>query len=169
MITETEAYAGITDKASHAFGERRTKRTKVMYNEGGVSYVYLCYGVHFLFNVVTGKRDEPHAVLIRGIYPIVGFDKILERTNKPIISYEISNGPGKLSKALGINSVHNGIKLNENVIWIEDHKNSFNSHDILVTERIGVEYAGEDAKLPYRFLLNSNFYSKKKRLNNSGA
>ena len=67
IITETEAYAGINDKASHAYGGRKTKRTEVMYREGGVCYVYLCYGIHYLFNVVTGKKDVPHAVLIRGI------------------------------------------------------------------------------------------------------
>jgi len=158
MITETEAYAGIIDRASHAFGERRTERTKVMYQEGGISYVYLCYGIHFLFNVVTGKKDEPHAVLVRGIYPTVGYEKILERTNKALINYKISNGPGKLSKALGITTKHNGLSLDGNVIWIDDLKNHFKDKDIIVTKRIGVQYAGEDAKLPYRFVLKSNFY-----------
>lgn len=162
MITETEAYAGINDRASHAFGERRTERTKIMYAEGGVSYVYLCYGVHFLFNVVTGRKEEPHAVLIRGIFPTFGIEKILERTNKAVIDYKLSNGPGKLSKALGISTKHNGLKLDGDMIWIEKLQNSIQNEDILLTERIGVQYAGEDAKLPYRFLLKPEIINKKK-------
>ena len=90
MITETEAYAGVSDRASHAFGERRTERTKVMYNEGGYCYIYLCYGMHHLFNVVTGKRNEPHAVLIRGIYPNIGIEHILKRIGQKGITYSIT-------------------------------------------------------------------------------
>lgn len=162
MITETEAYAGAIDMASHAYGERRTERTKVMYTEGGTTYVYLCYGIHFLFNVVTGKKEEPHAVLIRAIYPTIGIEKIKERTGKHEINYSITNGPGKLSKALGIKTIHNGLKLDGNIIWIEDLQTSFTDEDILVTERIGVQYAGEDAKLPYRFLLKPELLAKKR-------
>jgi DNA-3-methyladenine glycosylase len=164
MITETEAYAGIVDRASHAFGERRTERTKVMYAEGGISYVYLCYGVHYLFNVVTGMKEEPHAVLIRAIYPTIGNEKILERTRKNVISYKLTDGPGKLSKALGISSMQNGLKLDSNVVWIEDLKTNIDEKDILITERIGVQYAGEDAKLPYRFLLKPEILAKKRAL-----
>jgi len=162
MITETEAYAGVIDRASHAFGERRTKRIKVMYANGGISYVYLCYGVHYLFNMVTGRKEEPHAVLIRAIYPTVGFEKMLERTNKTAINYKLSDGPGKLCKALGISTKQNCLKLDGDIIWIENLQNSFRDEAILVTERIGVQYAGEDAKLPYRFLLKPEFLPKKR-------
>jgi DNA-3-methyladenine glycosylase len=164
MITETEAYAGVIDRASHAFGERRTDRTKVMYNSGGCSYVYLCYGVHSLFNIVTGKKDEPHAILVRSIFPIKGINKILERTRSSTLNYKITNGPGKLSKALGISLKQNAVKLDENIIWIEDLGDSFPDGDVLVSERIGVQYAGDDAKLPYRFLLKPEIIQKKERL-----
>ena len=85
MITETEAYAGAIDKASHAFGNRRTRRTEVMYNHGGVAYVYLCYGIHHLFNVVTNLQDVPHAILIRAVDPLEGIQIMLERRGKDIL------------------------------------------------------------------------------------
>jgi DNA-3-methyladenine glycosylase len=162
MITETEAYAGISDKASHAFGERRTRRTIIMYAEGGVSYVYLCYGVHYLFNVVTGKKEEPHAVLIRAIFPTIGTEYMMKRTGHSAINYSQCNGPGKLTKILGINQNFNGLKLNGDIVWIEDLACNFEENAIHVSERIGVQYAGEDAKLPYRFLLKPEFLVKKK-------
>jgi len=153
LITETEAYAGITDKASHAFGGRKTKRTEVMYKSGGRSYVYLCYGIHHLFNIVTAGKNIPHAVLVRGIYPTHGIEEILKRRNKTILTKDILNGPGKLSESLGITISHNDIELNGNKIWIENAKLKISDSDILVTKRIGIDYAGEDADLPYRFLL----------------
>ena len=82
LITETEAYAGVTDKASHAYGDRRTKRTEPMYSTGGVAYVYLCYGIHHLFNVVTNKKDVPHAILVRSGKPLSGIKLMLERRQK---------------------------------------------------------------------------------------
>lgn len=170
MITETEAYAGINDRASHAFGGRRTERTKVMYREGGCCYVYLCYGMHHLFNIVTGKEEEPHAVLIRGIVPSYGVEHILRRTGNTSVNCLHYNGPGKLSKALGISVKQNGTLLSGNTIWIEDQGNSFEDEAVLVSERIGVHYAGEDAKLPYRFSLKTNYYpEKKERLDFPGA
>ena len=108
MIIETEAYAGIHDQASHAYGDRKTNRTKVMYREGGVSYIYLCYGIHHLFNVVTGELNVPHAVLIRGIFPMFGLKTMLKRAEKNKADYTISNGPGKLTKAMGISLLYNG-------------------------------------------------------------
>ena len=122
----------------------------------------MCYGVHYLFNVVTGKKDEPHAVLIRGVFPIKGFQKILERAGKHSISYKLFDGPGKLTKALGITFKQNGLKLDGDDIWIEAPGEIISDDDILITERIGVQYAGEDAKLPYRFLLKPEFLAKKR-------
>ncbi|MCG3167106.1 MAG: putative 3-methyladenine DNA glycosylase [Bacteroidia bacterium] len=155
IITETEAYAGITDKASHAYGGRRTQRTETMYAEGGVSYVYLCYGMYSLFNVVTNEKDIPHAVLVRAIQPFEGINKILERRKSDKLKKGLTTGPGKVSIALGINfRSHNAQKLSGNKIWIEDRKISFPENKIFSGPRIGVDYAGEDAKLPYRFWIN---------------
>lgn len=154
IITETEAYAGVRDKASHAYGGRRTKRTEVMFQCGGYSYVYLCYGVHYLFNVVTGPVNQPHAVLIRGIYPESGQDIMSTRLNKPVINEKHTNGPGKLSKALGITKLLNNKLLTSEEVWLEDQNIIVDKAKIFTGERIGVSYADEDAKLPYRFVLN---------------
>ena len=154
IIIETEAYAGISDKASHAFGGRYTERTKTMYNSGGCSYVYLCYGIHHLFNVVTNIEGIPHAVLLRGIKPICGFDKMMERRKKNNISKAFSSGPGSAAEALGIKTIHNNLKLTENTIWIEDHGICLNDTDIMRAPRVGVSYAQEDALLEYNFKAN---------------
>ncbi len=153
LITETEAYAGVTDRASHAFGDRRTERTEVMYRKGGVAYVYLCYGIHHLFNFVTGKKHEPHAVLLRGIFPQHGLETMEYRRSMEFRGKGFSDGPGKVTQALGIRVDHNGTNLMGNTIWIEDTGRSVNDSDILTGPRIGVDYAGADALLPYRFLL----------------
>lgn len=152
IITETEAYAGETDKASHAYGGRRTDRTETMYAEGGISYVYLCYGMYSLFNVVTNQKDIPHAVLVRAIQPIEGIKKILERRNSEKLKKGLTTGPGKVSMALGINfRSHNAQDLSGRKIWIEDRGIVIPEKLINKGPRIGVDYAGEDAKLPYRF------------------
>ncbi len=157
IITETEAYAGVNDKASHAYNGRRTNRTEAMYSKGGVSYVYLCYGIHRLFNIVTHSEGTPHAILIRGIYPKVGIEEIVERRGVKF-SKTIGIGPGKVSQALGINLIHNNLSLTGKEIWLQDDGIKINPNDIQVGPRIGVDYAGEDAKLPYRFwTTNYNF------------
>ena len=158
IITETEAYAGITDKASHAFGGRRTARTEVMYHKGGISYVYFTYGIHYLFNIVSGKEDVPHAILIRAIYPTTGGKFMLQRTGKSKINYQLSNGPAKLTKSLGITKEQNGIPLNSNELWLEDRGIIVEPKTITATPRIGINYAEEDALLPYRFVLNYEKY-----------
>jgi DNA-3-methyladenine glycosylase len=152
IITETEAYAGVTDKASHAFGRRRTDRTEIMYREGGTAYVYLCYGVHSLFNIVTHQKDIPHAVLIRGFYPTDGIETMLARTGKTGITKNFGVGPGKVSKALGIHFSHTGLDLSGKEIWLEDRGIVVNENEIISGPRIGVDYAEEDALLPYRFI-----------------
>jgi len=161
IIVETEAYNGVTDRASHAFGGRLTERTKTMYEAGGVSYVYLCYGIHYLFNVVTGPKDIPHAVLIRGIEPTVGIETMLERRNMLTVKSSLSAGPGILSKALGINKEFNGKDLTENKIWIEDAGFKVEHHEIVTCERIGVAYAQEDALLPWRYFIKGNKFVSK--------
>jgi DNA-3-methyladenine glycosylase len=150
IIIETEAYEGVTDRASHAFGGRRTARTEVMYSTGGVAYVYLCYGIHSLFNIVTNKKDVPHAVLIRGIYPLEGLEVMQKRAGKSLFRKGSGTGPGNISKLLGIHYSHSGIDLLGNEIWLEDRGFIFND-EILAGTRIGVDYSGKDAFLPYRF------------------
>ena len=153
IITETEAYAGVTDRASHAYGGRRTSRTEVMFHEGGVTYIYFCYGVHSLFNIVTNRENIPHAVLIRAIEPVIGIETMLKRTGKMKQDKALTNGPGKLSKAMGFHYSDSGLSLLGDRIWVEDRGVKVEKHKIHATTRIGVDYAGEDAKLLYRFLL----------------
>ncbi|MCX7743113.1 MAG: DNA-3-methyladenine glycosylase [Flavobacteriales bacterium] len=160
IITETEAYAGITDKASHAYGGRRTARNEVMYHEGGKAYVYLCYGIHHLFNVVTNVEGVPHAILIRAIYPMDGVDTMLIRRKSKIFNNNLTVGPGKVSQALGIHVGLNGTSLMDHIIWIEDRGINFKKNDINISKRIGIDYAGEDALLPYRFYIKHTSIEK---------
>jgi len=153
IITETEAYKGIEDRACHAFGGRRTPRNEMMYAPGGVAYVYLCYGIHPLLNVVTNQQDTPDAILIRAIHATHGEELMLKRTGKSQMSPQVTDGPGKVTKALGITLADNGEPLQNKRIWIEDRGLDLSKTEILATPRIGVEYAGEDALLPYRFKL----------------
>lgn len=155
IISETEAYNGIPDRASHAFGGRRTSRTEIMFREGGVAYVYLCYGIHSLFNVVTGLRDHPHAVLVRGIIPLEGKEIMEKRRKRPAGTKGFSSGPGTVSQALGIHYSHTGESLRGKKIWMEDRGFRVKKEDYAITPRIGVDYAGEDALLPYRFVLTN--------------
>ncbi|WP_142688194.1 DNA-3-methyladenine glycosylase [Chitinophaga polysaccharea] len=159
VIVETEAYAGIGDRASHAWNNRRTKRTEVMYRPGGFAYVYLCYGIHYLFNVVTNMEDTPHAVLIRALQPVDGIDMMQRRyNNKP--SAKLTAGPGSLCKAMGIDAALNGESLTGKKVWIETGQD-IEEDDITVSTRVGVQYAGEDAYLPYRFSIKNNDWVSK--------
>jgi DNA-3-methyladenine glycosylase len=158
IITETEAYAGITDKASHAWNGRRTARTEIMYAQGGTIYVYLCYGVHSLFNVVTNKIDIPDAVLLRAIYPVSGMELMLKRLKKEHFKNNMLYGPGNVTKAMGIHFSQSGMILGQpdaagNKIWIEKRASPMSESNIAIGTRIGVDYAGEDALRPYRFTL----------------
>jgi DNA-3-methyladenine glycosylase len=154
IIMETEAYAGVTDKASHAYGNRRTRRTEPMFGDGGSAYVYLCYGIHYLFNVVTNASDIPHAVLIRAGTPAIGTNLMLKRRNKANPDKTLLGGPGSLAKALGITTEHTGLSLLGDQIWIEDQGIRFDNDAVLVGPRVGVDYAADDAMRPYRFRLS---------------
>ena len=156
IIVETEAYAGITDRASHAFNSKRTKRNQVMYKSGGIAYVYLCYGMHHLFNIVTNKKNIPHAVLIRAIEPIIGLDIMLNRRLQSKKTFSLTSGPGCLSKALGITTNNSGISLLKNHIWIEGQNTSVKEYDIVSSSRVGIQYAKEDANNPWRFQMKNN-------------
>lgn len=156
IIIETEAYAGSIDKASHAFNNRRTSRTEIMFKRGGCAYVYLCYGIHSLFNIVTSVDGEPHAVLIRGILPVDGIEIMKERTGKISLLPKNGIGPGNVSKLMGIQVSDSGRVLSdesisERKIWVQDEGILVKEEEIKIGPRIGVDYAGEDALLPYRF------------------
>ncbi len=166
-IVETEAYNGMVDKASHSWNGRRTERTEVMYAAGSVSYVYLCYGIHHLFNVVTGKEGVPQAVLIRAAEPLSGLEHMLFRTQKKMPDHSITRGPGNFSRAMGICAVHTGTSLLGGELFIVDDRLRIPPSRILATPRIGVDYAGEDARLPYRFILKDNLYISGKRSQNT--
>lgn len=161
IIVETEAYFGVQDKASHAYGGRRTDRTETLYSHGGISYVYLCYGIHHLFNVVTSVEDDPHAVLIRAVEPLIGKELMESRRNMPASKAAISSGPGSAAKALGIDRSFNKKDLTGHEIWIEDHGITYSPDDIMTGPRIGVAYAQEDALLPWRFFVKNNKYVSK--------
>ncbi len=161
MIVETEAYAGENDRASHAYNGRSTSRTEIMYRAGGVSYVYLIYGLHVLFNVVTNKAGIPDAVLIRAVQPLEGLDIMLARRKMSSIKPTLSNGPGKLTRALGIDLSFYGLPLTGDTIWIEDRGLHIPAQRIASGPRIGVAYAGTDASRPWRFWIRDNpFVSK---------
>ncbi len=151
VITETEAYAGVTDKASHAYGGKRTNRTEPMFGTGGIAYVYLCYGIHHLFNVVTNVEGTPHAVLIRAGSPLEGIDVMLERRQKKAIDEKLLGGPGSLAKAMGITTSLSGASLQDDQVWIEDHRIDILPGNIIVSPRVGIDYAEEDVLRPYRF------------------
>lgn len=196
-IVETEAYNGVGDRASHAWSGRRTARTEVMYGTGGTAYVYLIYGIHHLFNVVTNKKDVPHAVLVRALQPMEGIPLMLERMGKTrsertfdgtvetrsdseVVGrvrntgaakdngtakdgaakpdYSLTRGPGNLSRALGLRTLHTGMSLLGDEIWIGDDGWRPKRTDIMAGPRIGVDYAGVDAGLPYRFFIRGNPY-----------
>jgi len=153
IITETEAYAGEGDKASHAYGGRRTKRTEPIYGQGGTAYVYLCYGIHHMFNVVTNEADTPHAVLIRAGMPLEGTSVMKKRRKKKNMNKPLLTGPGSLAQALGITTDLTGISLLEDKVWIEEHGLSVQTEEVAVGPRIGIDYADQDSSLPYRFVL----------------
>lgn len=155
-IVEVEAYNGVVDKASHAFGGRRTNRNEIMYTDGGVAYVYLCYGIHHLFNVVTHSSETPHAILIRALEPVKGISEMLKRTGKKKLDNTLTRGPGNLSKALGINISNNGYSLKGKDLFIADDGFILGKNEIVSSPRIGVDYAGKDALLPYRFYVKGN-------------
>jgi DNA-3-methyladenine glycosylase len=171
-IVETEAYNGVGDRASHAWSGRRTRRTEVMYAAGGAAYVYLIYGIHHLFNVVTNKKDVPHAVLVRALEPMEGIGVMRERFGKGVLrgdrvrkpdgavkpDYSLTRGPGNLSRALGLRTVHTGVSLMGDEIWIGDDGYRPKRAEIIAGPRIGVDYAGVDAGLPYRFFIKGSSY-----------
>ena len=158
-IVETEAYNGLNDRACHAY-QKRTPRTEVMYGEGGKAYVYLCYGIHHLFNIVTNKKGLADAVLVRGLQPVEGINVMKERCHRS--ESQLTNGPGKLSQALSIVSDYSGTPLDSDWIYVAGNPSEENPK-IGVDVRIGVDYAGEDARLPWRFYIPGNPWVSKQK------
>src|SRR5687768_5694284 len=160
IIVETEAYSW-KEKGCHAYGAKKTNRNAVMFENGGYTYVYLCYGMHHLFNIVTNGRDVPEAVLIRAIEPVHGVDEMFLRRGMLKNNYHLTSGPGKLTKALGIDRKLNGKFLLDDEVWVEDVGTKISNQKILATPRIGIDYAGEDALLPWRFIVKGNAWVSK--------
>ena len=157
-IVETEAYVAHIDKASHSFGGRRTAKNEHMYATAGTAYVYICYGMHQMLNVVTNDKDIPDAVLIRAIEPLEGIDMMLKRTGKPKMDFTLTRGPGNVGKALGIFKKHSGSHLLDEEIYLADDGFKTKDNEIGISKRIGVESAFPDSELPYRFYIKGNKY-----------
>ncbi|VYU11717.1 DNA-3-methyladenine glycosylase [Peptoniphilus gorbachii] len=161
-IVETEAYLGLKDRACHSYGGNITKRNEILYKEGGTIYVYLIYGMYNLLNIVTKNENDPEAVLIRAVEPIENIDAMslnrFGKIYKDLSTYQrknLTNGPGKLSMAMGIDRALNGKILSPDYLFIEDGEYVKN---IIETKRIGIDYAGEDANLPLRYYIKDNPY-----------
>lgn len=156
MIVETEAYRAPEDKASHAYNLRKTNRNNVMYNLGGCIYIYMCYGLYSLLNIVSNQSDIPHAILIRAIEPVIGIDIMLQRRGKTSLDKNLTAGPGVLTIALGITKSWNGLLLTGPEIWIEDQNRIIREDEIIASPRVGIAYAQEHVQLPWRFRLKNN-------------
>ena len=159
FIVETEAYSR-KERGCHAYQNKMTARNEVMFKEGGHAYVYLCYGIHNLFNVVTNVEGEADAVLIRALEPIEGIKEMMKRMQVKS-EKRITSGPGKLTKAMAIDRNLNGKMLWTRQLWIEDIGNNYQSNKIVRSERIGIDYAGQDAFLPWRFSVKDNLWVSK--------
>jgi len=160
-IVEVEAYRGPQDRAAHSYGGRRTKRTETMYGIGGTAYVFFVYGMYYQFNVVTGAAETPHAVLIRAVEPVEGIElKRKRRHRQP--DHNLTNGPGKLCIALGIDRKLDAADLLGKSVWIEEGEKISRSR-IATGPRIGIDYAAEWKEKPWRFWIRDNpFVSRSK-------
>ena len=155
-IVETEAYVANVDKASHAYNGKRTLRNEAMYAAAGAIYVYICYGMHNMLNIVTNDLNVPDAILIRALEPIKGIEIMLERTGKIMLDNTLTKGPGNVAKAMGISKNITGLMVGEKIINIYKDDFSFLQDEIGTSKRIGIDGAGTDAELPYRFFVKGN-------------
>lgn len=151
-INELEVYMGAEDKAAHTYRNHRTPRVESCYKPGGHAYVFFIYGIHYHFNVVIGEKDDPKAILIRGIQPVFGLETMKKRRKMENLK-QLTNGPGKVCQALGITREQDGIRLDGNIIWISPRTDKILPNDIEATPRIGIDYAEEYALKKWRFLL----------------
>ena len=156
VIVETEAYVGPGDRACHAYGGKRTKRTELLFGEAGHAYVYLIYGMYCCLNVVTGKAEEPQCVLIRALRPTLGLEEMaLRRNRKP--EKELCRGPGKLCMALDIGRELNGRDMTAGDFIILDEPEVPVS-EVVTSKRIGIDYAGPDKDNLWRFTVRGDPY-----------
>src|ERR1700694_4798847 len=163
IIVETEAYCGPEDRASHAYGGRRTNRTETMFGIGGTAYVYFVYGMYNQFNVVTSVAEAPHALLVRAVEPVEGLD-IMRRRRRGRSEYELTSGPGRLCLALGIDRTLDKADLLGERVWIEEGI-SISQRQIARGPRVGIDYAEEWASKSWRFWIRDNpFVSKPNRV-----
>ena len=156
MIVEVEAYRGPEDRASHAYGGRRTKRTETMYGTGGVAYVYFVYGMYYQFNVVSNVAGIPHAILVRALEPVEGIEIMRERRH-PHPDHNLTSGPGKLCIAMGIDRQLDAADLLGNQVWLEDYE-TISPRRIDRGPRIGIDYAENWIDKPWRFWIRDNSY-----------
>ena len=155
-IVETEAYVAYIDKASHAYNGKRTLRNEAMYEAAGAVYVYICYGIHNMLNIVTNDVNVPDAILIRAIEPINGINLMLDRAGKKIFDNTLTKGPGNVAKALGISKSISGLMLGNEQINIYKDDFLLIEKEIGISKRIGIDNADTDALLPYRFFVKGN-------------
>jgi DNA-3-methyladenine glycosylase len=160
MIVEVEAYRGPEDRASHAYGGRRTRRTETMYSLGGVAYVYFVYGMYYQFNVVCNLTDIPHAILVRALEPVEGLEVMRQRRHQHP-DHNLTNGPGKLCIALGIDRALDNADLLGNRVWLEEYQR-IPPRRIARGPRIGIDYAQEWTDKPWRFWIRDNSYVSRK-------
>ena len=168
-VVEVEAYLGVEDRAAHSYGGRRTRRTETMYAAGGAAYVFFVYGMHHQFNVVTGPAGRPHAVLVRAVEPEEGVELMRER--RPVSKErELTSGPGKLCRALGIDLTFDGEDLTTGGrVWLEETGQVYGPDQIASGPRIGVDYAAEDALKPWRFWVEGNVYVSRGKKTAAGS
>ncbi len=155
-IVELEAYNGIIDRASHAYNGKRTKRNEMMYAEAGKAYMYICYGMHDMFNVITNEEGIPHAILIRAIEPLEGIETMMKRRGLNSFTNKLTSGPGNLSKAMGLTLQQDGEFLNSESVYIADDGFHVDESLICQSTRIGMTSAGEDSLQPYRYFVKGN-------------
>jgi DNA-3-methyladenine glycosylase len=161
IIVETEAYSW-KERGCHAFGAKKTNRNAIMFEKGGFAYVYLCYGMYNLFNVVTNREGVADAVLIRALEPLEGIPEMALRRGSIRDAFHLTSGPGKLTKAMGIDRKLNGKFLLDDEVWLEDRGLKVPSRSIEASPRIGIDYAGEDALLPWRFTIKGSKWISKR-------
>ncbi|OAQ38223.1 3-methyladenine DNA glycosylase [Pedobacter psychrophilus] len=157
MIVETEAYMGVTDSSCHTFNNRKTNRNATMYCQGGVIYMYVCYGIHDMLNIVTGSEGDSQVILIRAIEPLTGIEIMKERRGDVPLK-RLTKGPGSLAKALGLKRIHDGISLTEDKVWIEDQGFKVEPENIIETARIGLGCPEPYFSIPWRFFLKGNVF-----------
>jgi DNA-3-methyladenine glycosylase len=156
IIVETEAYRGPDDRGSHAYDDKKTARNQMMYQAGGLAYMYICYGIHDMLNIVTGAEGMSHALLIRALIPQTGLGEMRIRRNIFDEDKRLCQGPGALTKALGLIKLHNGYDLQGDVIWLKDRGLTYNENDIIASPRVGMNFDGPYKTIPWRFYVKGN-------------